>query len=59
MNGMEIEHKFLIQADEHGKPIIELQDPAQPVELPFWIAEEVTNDHRYINSQLSQLVALP
>lgn len=23
MNGMEIEHKFLIQADEHGKPIKE------------------------------------
>ena len=32
---------------------IELSDEGQAVELPDWIGEEVTGDHRYANSALS------
>ncbi|WP_148896243.1 CYTH domain-containing protein [Geothermobacter ehrlichii] len=33
---------------------IELADPRQPVTLPPWIGEEVTDDHRYSNAWLSR-----
>lgn len=32
---------------------VELQSEEQHVELPSWVAEEVTNDNRYFNSSLS------
>jgi adenylate cyclase len=31
---------------------VELSDPNQPVRLPPWVGEEVTNDRRYRNSSL-------
>jgi adenylate cyclase len=31
---------------------VELQDPAQPVELPSWVSQEVTHDERFRNSHL-------
>ena len=31
---------------------VELEHPDQPVELPDWVGEEVSEDHRYYNSCL-------
>uniref|UniRef100_UPI003216E372 CYTH domain-containing protein n=1 Tax=uncultured Draconibacterium sp. TaxID=1573823 RepID=UPI003216E372 len=33
---------------------VELESENQPVELPAWIKEEVSHDHRYFNAWLSQ-----
>lgn len=33
---------------------VELTDPRQPVTLPPWVGEEVTDDHRYTNAWLSR-----
>lgn len=33
---------------------VELDNENQAVELPVWITQEVSNDHRYFNSWLSQ-----
>lgn len=33
---------------------VELQDANQTVELPHWISKEVSDDHRYFNSWLSE-----
>ena len=32
---------------------VELQSPNEPVDLPYWIAKEVSDDVRYFNSNLS------
>ena len=34
---------------------VELGDESQDVEIPDWIGEEVTFDHRYFNSNLVKL----
>jgi adenylate cyclase len=34
---------------------VELEDESQDVEIPDWIGEEVTFDHRYFNSSLVKL----
>jgi adenylate cyclase len=34
---------------------VELKDENEHFELPRWVAEEVTNDHRYYNSNLSKV----
>jgi adenylate cyclase len=34
---------------------VELEDESQDVEIPDWIGEEVTFDHRYFNSNLVKL----
>lgn len=33
---------------------VELQDPQQTVDLPPWVAEEVSHDYRYYNAYLAQ-----
>jgi len=33
---------------------VELESPDQTIDLPPWIGAEVTGDHRYYNSWLSQ-----
>ncbi|MCM1983193.1 CYTH domain-containing protein [Lyngbya confervoides] len=33
---------------------VELSDPAQPVDLPSWVDQEVSGDNRYYNSYLVQ-----
>ena len=33
---------------------IELDDPSTPFQRPSWLGEDVTQDHRYSNSSLSQ-----
>jgi adenylate cyclase len=32
---------------------VELDDPGQTVEIPAWVGKEITDDHRYSNSQLA------
>lgn len=38
---------------------VELKDPAESVELPPWVTDEVTDDFRYTNSALSRAGAAP
>jgi adenylate cyclase len=38
---------------------VELADPAQPVFLPLWVGQEVTQDTRYMNSALAKVAAPP
>jgi adenylate cyclase len=42
------ENQGLIMAE------VELEDEIQKVDLPVWIGEEVSNDSRYYNAQLSK-----
>ena len=41
--------------DNHGLVIaeVELRDPSQEIERPTWLGAEVTEDHRYDNSELA------
>jgi adenylate cyclase len=34
---------------------VELEDESQDIVLPDWVGEEITDDHRYSNSSLSQI----
>lgn len=53
------EHLFEVdefQGENHGLYIaeVELQSETEQFEKPNWLGQEVTNDHRYYNSYLSQ-----
>lgn len=33
---------------------IELEEESQPIQIPDWVGEEISNDHRYFNANLSK-----
>ena len=33
---------------------IELEEENQPIQIPDWVGEEISNDHRYFNANLSK-----